>query len=169
MNILENASLNTGETGANNKVGGCDGMGATEITWPMLVGRMVKYVEAHNHDKDETTCLSVMKVLRSHLVRARSAEVQTLSPSFITTDGESVLSQDGTLGDMWDLPEDRLAAYIEKQTSFVELGVASIALRAIATHPASVEGNLADAVSFLLSLTICCFTVILTFGLLFYL
>jgi hypothetical protein len=135
IKLLENIENNTGEMGKAQGVGGADGVGSASITWPMIVQRMQSYLNQHNHDRDETNCLRVLRVLRSHLVNARSEE-------------------DGTTLSMWDLSDSRRQAYVEKQTSYVEHGVARICLTAIATHPSNIEGNLADeGVEMLLEMT----------------
>lgn len=54
--------------------------------------------------------------------------------------------QDGNQIGIWDLSDQAREAYVAKQSSFVDLGVVKIALKAMATHPANVEGNLADEV-----------------------
>lgn len=66
-----------------HKVHGAKGPGSVQITWPMLVKRMVTFIELHNYDKDETNCLRVMRVLRSHLVKARSEEVKSTYVSLL--------------------------------------------------------------------------------------
>lgn len=64
----------------------------------------------------------------------------------------SVRNKDGTALNMWTLSDSRRLAYIEKQTSYVEYGVASACLKAIATHASNIEANLADEVQYTLSL-----------------
>ena len=45
-----------------------------KITWGDLVGRMVRYLEAHNYDRDETVCVRVLNVLTAHLLAHRAAD-----------------------------------------------------------------------------------------------
>jgi hypothetical protein len=125
VTLLENVEASTGEKGTANQFPGADGLGSVTITWEALVRRMVKYVNQHNHDRDETNSLRVLRVLRSYLAKACS-------------------EADGTPVDMWEMSESRRQAYINKQTKYVELGVADLCFRAISTHPSNIEGNLAD-------------------------
>jgi hypothetical protein len=54
---------------------------------------------------------------------------------------------------------------VAKQTSFVDLGVVRIALKAMATHSPNVEGNLADEVKYTHVMLCCC---LITLGRSFY-
>lgn len=101
------------------------GLGSVVITFPMVVTRMVSYFRNHNFDDDESSCLRILRFLKDFLVRARSGE-------------------DGEEKEAGDLSDAEFEAYKVKQSQLVNLGVVSIILKSIATHPAGVEGNLAD-------------------------
>ena len=85
----------------------------------------VKFIEAHNFDADEDPSLRCLRILRMHLFKARSDST-------------------GMEREASELPKEARLAYKEKQSAFVDLGVATVALTCVATHAANVEGNLAD-------------------------
>jgi hypothetical protein len=98
---------------------------AVKVTWVNIVDRMVKYVKAHNFDADEEHNIRIFNALKSSLLRARSTE-------------------GGEVRDRGDLSDEEYEIYHNKQTFLDERGVTAIVCTAIATHPAGIEGNLAD-------------------------
>jgi len=134
VECLESAGARTGPEAAkpqdNGEVAGvvgADGRGSLQIEWLDLVGRMVKYVRAHNFDKDQSGCLRVFRVLQNYLLKARC-------------DGDR-----GDEKDPADLKEQPRIDYFAKQDSLVDAEVVDIVLMAITTHsPGSLEGALAE-------------------------
>ena len=134
VKLLERAEETTGPAGAAARVVGADGIGACSITWEMLVDRMVRYATDHNYDFNEDDVLRIIRIFKSHLVRARANE-------------------DGSENDLDAMSSKEREEYAAKQASFIRLGVGQVALTAIATHAPNVEGNLADqAVDLLLEM-----------------
>jgi hypothetical protein len=125
LHVLETAAETTGEGGVKNGIKGAKGEGAVTITWDQIVVRMVSYMREHNYDPDETTCLLILRCFRFHLLKARSTD-------------------SGTEIELCDMSDKAAAEYSRKQSSYVDFKVVDVVLTAIATHPANVEGNLAD-------------------------
>lgn len=96
------------------------------VTWPMLVDRLVDYLEVHNFDFDEAPCIRAHNVLRTFLQRARS-DPKTCR----------VMDAGGMRG-------YRLTHYRKSQVQLDMQGVTRAALTAIATHSADKQGNLAS-------------------------
>ena len=86
---------------------------------------MVSYVKSHNFDEDETVNIQIFTIFKNHLLKARTEE-------------------DGTLVGFDDMEDEMYEGYKEKQSNLNSLGVTDLALVAIATHRAGIEGNLAD-------------------------
>lgn len=103
--------------------------------WPRVVDRMLGYLEGHNFDADESSCIRILELLRSAILRERfDAAGRRVAPG--AADYDAML--------------DRLNA---KQRCLDAQGVTLRALHAVATHPVPQEGGLADhAIELLLEL-----------------
>jgi len=106
---------------------------AVSVTWTGIVNRMIKYVNAHNFDQDETHCIRVFSALTAHLLRARANPDGTLMS--ITEDLEG------------DAMQEKLGAFRQRQNHLNSHGVTQAALFAIATHDSGSPGSLADVAS----------------------
>ena len=86
--------------------------------WPLIVGRMVMYVEQHMYDSDEGDCVRVFTVWSSYLKRLRCE-----------SNGEEIDAE------YFSLQTPLIATLQERQCFLEALGVVNVALKAIATHP----------------------------------
>ena len=124
VKLLENAEMYTDKEHPDYKAKDFSASidARTTITWDKIVERMVAYCKAHNFDSDESTCILVCQTLTNHVRRVRSDEA-------------------GTEIQVDDLDDDQLEEYKAKQTNLDKLGVTLMALEAVATHKAGVEGS----------------------------
>lgn len=106
---------------------------AVPVTWTGIVGRMVRYLKAHNFDKDEEHCIRVFNALTAHLLRARAKRDGTLLSITQELEGDEMV--------------EKLAAFRKKQAHLNTHGAVQAALLAVATHDADVFGNVADVAS----------------------
>ena len=67
VTLLETAEQTTGP---ENTLHNPDCDACASISFGELVQRMVGYVELHNWDEDETTCILIFTILKNHLLKA---------------------------------------------------------------------------------------------------
>lgn len=139
-----------------------------KITWDDLVSRMVEFCHVHNYDEDESSCIRVCQLLADHLKKARSPAMGKHFEAELRKKGadlKGALAKHETHEDFCDsltfldlkrltrrknrfepVVDDRSmqADYIAKQCNLDRLGVTVMALEAVATHAAGVEGNFGD-------------------------
>jgi hypothetical protein len=114
-----------GSSGPDPRARGSDAVGSVNVTFERLVGRFLRYLKAHNYDKDESCCIRIMSLFRAHILKARSYS-------------------DGSVRDFGDLENNEQKIFKERQNTLNSWGVTSVVLHAISTHAANIEGNLAD-------------------------